>query len=75
MHVQLNETLFKEEIMYYFSIKAYDEVGQFSDLSNNATLYIEGTGLSGGAVAGIVIGSMFGGFVLVLGGYFLWKKM
>ena len=77
VEVQLNETVFEKGITYYFGIKAFDKIDQVSQLSNNATLYIEieDSGLSGGAMAGIVIGSMFGGFVLVLGGYFLWKRM
>ena len=77
VEVQLNETVFEKDTTYYFAIKAFDEIDQASNLSNNATLFIEleDTGLSGGALAGIVLGSMVGGFFLVIGGYVLWKKM
>ena len=75
--IQLNKSLFVEDLTYYFGVKAYDKINQFGELSNNATLYIESedTGLSGGALAGIVIGSVIGGFLLVLGGYMLYRNM
>ena len=75
--VQLNKSIFAEDLTYYFGVKAYDKINQYGDLSNNATLLIasEDTGLSGGALAGIVIGSVLGGFFLVIGGYMLYRKM
>ena len=75
--VQLNKSIFVEDLTYYFGVKAFDKIKQFGELSNNATLFIESedTGLSGGALAGIVIGSVLGGFLLVLGGYMLYRNM
>ena len=33
--------MFEKGITYYFGIKAFDKIDQVSQLSNNATLYIE----------------------------------
>ena len=75
--VQINKSIFGEDQTYYFGVKAFDKIKQFGELSNNATLFIESedTGLTGGALAGIVIGSVLGGFLLVLGGYMLYRNM
>ena len=74
--IHLKAELFDYDKVYYIAMKAYDEKNVQSPLSNIVRVEIESddSGLSGGAIAGIVIGSIFGGIVLVLGAYALWRK-
>ena len=62
-----------------FAVKAEDEAGNVSPISNVAAVVIveeSGTsGLSGGEIAGIVIGSVLGAFLLVVTLYFVVTKV
>ena len=74
--IHLKTELFDYDKVYYIAMKAYDEKNVQSPLSNIVRVEIDSddSGLSSGAIAGIVIGSIFGGIVLVLGAYALWRK-
>lgn len=69
MTVGLNRTDFEKiGVHYYFAVIAFDHVDQPSPRSNIGRLYFpppeEESGLSGGAIAGIVIGVLLVGFIV-----------
>ncbi len=80
IRIGLDLAFFPEDnTVYYLAMKAYDASGKVSRLSNIAqTVRVveeDSSGLSGGAIAGIVIACVVVGFVLVVAGYFAHKKL
>ena len=68
-------TKFEPGITYYMGMKSYDNLNLSSDVSNIVEFEIEKeSGLSGGAMAGIVFGCSAIGMLLVLIGYFVHQK-
>ena len=58
------------------AVKAEDEAGNLSPISNAVRVVVEGrSGLSGGDIAGIVIGSVLGVFLLMVTVYFVATKV
>ena len=69
-------TKFEPGIVYYLGMKSYDNLGLASNVSNIVEFEKDNdSGLSGGQLAGIVIGCMALGFVLVVVGYFVYQKV
>ena len=57
----------------FFAIRATDERQRYGDLSN--VVEVTKTGLTGGAIAGIVIGCILAGFVVFVVGFLVKRKI
>jgi hypothetical protein len=57
----------------FFAVKAIDKVNNTSPISNIASLLQE-SGLSGGAIAGIVIGTLLAIFLVVVAAYLVIQR-
>ena len=77
--IRVKPETFEMDQIYYLAMKAVDKSDNISPLSNIAQVFRrtpdEDSGLSGGAIAGIVIGSALGAFLFVMLGYFAYKRM
>jgi len=68
-------TKFEPGVTYYMGMKSYDNLNLASDVSNIVEFEVEKeSGLSDGAIAGIVLGCSAIGMLLVLIGYFIHQK-
>ena len=79
VQVALNVSNFEVGSIYYLGMKSEEKGKIMSDLSNLAEFEVPtpltDEGLSGGAIAGVVIGCLFIGFTVVVLGYFLVNKI
>ena len=78
--IEVAPDVFESDKVYFVAMKATDINDNVAKISNVAqfvkvTPPPEDSGLSGGAIAGIVVGSMAGSFLLVMAGYFVYKKV
>ena len=83
VYLILDPMVFPEGTVYHLAMKAFDEEENSSQLSNIIQILVtapfdpntdEDSGLSGGALAGIIIGCLTIGFALAVIGYFVYQK-
>ena len=80
---EISRSRFNESTVYYLAMKSYDASYKASELSNPVQLSTifeanepdEESGLSGGAIAGIVIGCLLFVLIIVVAGFLLKKRM
>ena len=84
VYLNLDPKIFQADLVYYLGMKAIDKKDNASPLSNIIQILVtapfnpntdEDSGLSGGALAGIIIGCLTIGFALAVIGYFVYQKI
>ena len=84
VYLNLDPKIFQADLVYYLGMKAIDKKDNASPLSNIIQILVtapfnpdtgEDSGLSGGALAGIIIGCLTIGFALAVIGYFVYQRI
>ena len=84
IYLIIDPEIFQVDLVYYLGMKSIDKKDNVSPLSNIIQILVtapfnpdteEDSGLSGGALAGIIIGCLTIGFALAVIGYFVYQKI
>ena len=82
IYLIIDPEIFQVDLVYYLGMKSIDKKDNVSPLSNIIQILVtapiapeEDSGLSGGALAGVIIGCMAIGIVLTVVGYFAYQKL